>query len=273
MIDAHHHFWQYNTRDFAWLDDNMAKIRRDFLPNDFAPILQKHGFEGSVLVQVNQNEEENRQFLNYAEENPYIKGVVGWIDLLAPDLVEKLMAYQKIKKLKGFRHILQAEKDTFMLNPPFVLGLKLLAKYNFTYDLLIFENQLKSAYHLLKQLPENKIIIDHIAKPNIKNKSIGKWSNYLKNIAQLPNIYIKVSGMVTEADWQHWQKEDFYIYLDYVLAYFGTDRIVYGSDWPVCLVAAAYQEQLAIVQTYFSKLSTSEQTKIFGQNAIDFYKL
>jgi L-fuconolactonase len=273
MIDAHHHFWSYNSEHYAWIDDSMKVIRKDFLPADFGSLLHYFGFEGSVLVQVNQNEEENETFLKYARENDFIKGVVGWIDLRDDSLEKSLEKYTKETKLKGFRHIVQGEPDGFLLQAEFIKGVKLLEKYNYTYDILIKERQLKEALHFIRQLPDNKLIIDHIAKPDIKNKSITRWSNYMKEISKHEKVYVKVSGMVTEADYTHWKKEDFYVYLDHVLEYFGTDRLVYGSDWPVCLVAADYGEQLDILQTYFSGLSEAEQRKIFGENARRFYSL
>lgn len=273
MIDSHHHFWIYDPVSYSWIDESMAVIRKDFTPSDFGPLLHYFGFKGSVLVQVNQTEEENELFLNYAGTNDFIKGVVGWIDLRAENLNERLLPYQNKTKLKGFRHIVQGEPDDFLLQPDFIAGVKKLKDFNYTYDILIYERQLKSALHFVRQLSDNKLVIDHIAKPDIRNKSLNRWSNYMREIASQENVYVKVSGMVTEADFKHWKKEDFFIYLDHVLEYFGPDRIMYGSDWPVCLVAADYAEQWDIVQTYFSRLSRNEQQKIFGENAIRFYSL
>ncbi|WP_341227210.1 amidohydrolase family protein [uncultured Arcticibacterium sp.] len=272
-IDAHQHFWNYNDKDYAWIDDSMSKIRQSFLPADLEPILKQNGFDGSVLIQVNQNEEENIEFLQYADENDFIKAVVSWVDLKSPDLKNRLHYYSTSPKLKGFRHIVQGEPDDFLLDETFTKGVAKLAPLDFTYDILIFERQLNAALKFIRKLPDNKLIIDHIAKPDIKNQSINKWSNYMNAISEHENVYVKVSGMVTEADPQNWKKEDFSIYLDNVLSSFGTKRIVYGSDWPVCLVAGEYEEQLDIVQSYFSKLSQNEQDDIFGLNAQRFYNI
>jgi L-fuconolactonase len=264
MIDSHQHFWRYDTENYGWIDDNMAVIRKDFFPEDFKPILDYYGFEGSVLVQVKHDEAENEEFLQHAEANDFIKGVVCWVDFMAANLQERLQYYKTRPKVKGFRHVAQGEPDDFLTQPAFIEGVKQLNDFDFTYDILIVERQLKSALHFIRQLPESRLIVDHIAKPEIRNKSL---------ISQHQNVYVKVSGMVTEANYSNWKKEDFFIYLDHVLEYFGTDRIVYGSDWPVCLVAAEYGEQLDIVQSYFEKLSKTEQDKIFGGNAKRFYKL
>lgn len=272
-IDAHQHFWYYNATDYAWIDDSMKVIQRDFLPADLEPILQKNGFDGCVLVQVNQTEQENYDFLKFAELYDFIKGVVGWVDFRAENLWERLSYFKQFDKLKGFRHIVQGEPMGFMQQESFIRGVKKLVDFGYTYDILIYPKQLKDALHLVRECPENKFVIDHIAKPDIKNKEISKWSNYMKEIAQHEHVFCKISGMVTEADWQKWKKGDFYIYLDMVLEFFGTDRIMYGSDWPVCLVAGAYEEQLSIVQSYFDKLSKSEKDKLFGENATRFYGL
>lgn len=272
-IDAHQHFWNYNAEDYSWIDDSMSKIRRSFLPEDLEPILRQNGFDGSVLIQVNQNEEENEEFIQYAEQNDFIKAVVSWVDFKSSKLEDRLHYYSTKPKLKGFRHIVQGEPDDFLLDETFTKGVAKLAPLNFTYDILIFERQLKAALKFIRKLPDNKLIIDHIAKPEIKHQSVNKWSNYMNAISEHENVYVKISGMVTEADTQNWKKEDFSIYLDNVLSSFGTKRIVYGSDWPVCLVAATYQEQLDIVQNYFSKLSKTEQADIFGLNAQRFYNI
>lgn len=272
-IDAHQHFWHYNVADYAWIDDSMKTIQRDFLPADLEPILQKNGFDGCVLVQVNQTEQENNDFLKFASLYDFIKGVVGWIDLRADNLEERLSYFKQFAKLKGFRHIVQGEPVGFMQEENFISGVKKLIAFDYTYDILIYPKQLKDALHLVRECPDNKFVIDHIAKPDIKNKEISKWSNYMKEIAQHEHVFCKISGMVTEADWYKWKKEDFYIYLDLVLEFFGTDRIMYGSDWPVCLVAGAYEEQLSIVQSYFDKLSKTEKDKLFGENATRFYGL
>ncbi len=273
MIDAHQHFWKYDPVNYSWIDENMQAIRQDFLPENLGKLLHYHGFKGSVLIQVNQDEAENEWFLKLAEENAFIKGIVGWVNLKAANLDERLNYYHQKPAIKGFRHIVQAEPDDFLLNTEFVQGVEKLKNFDFTYDILIFERQLKSALHFIRKLPENKLIIDHIAKPDIKNKSLSRWSNYMKEIARQENVLVKISGMVTETSYHNWQKEDFFIYLDHVLNCFGTKRILYGSDWPVCLVSATYEEQLDIIESYFDQLSQTEKADIFGENAKRFYNL
>ncbi|WP_259014299.1 amidohydrolase family protein [Emticicia fluvialis] len=272
-IDAHQHFWHYNAKDYDWIDESMKSIQRDFLPADLEPLLNKNGIDGCVLVQVNQSEQENIDFLKFADLYSFIKGVVGWIDLRADNLAERLKYFSQFQKLKGFRHIVQGEPVGFMQQESFIDGVKKLVPFGYTYDILIYPKQLKDALHIVRECPDNKFVIDHIAKPDIKNKEISRWSNYMKEIARHEQVYCKVSGMVTEADWYNWKKEDFYIYLDTVLDCFGTNRLMYGSDWPVCLVAGAYEDQLSIVQSYFEKLTQTEKDKIFGENAVRFYGL
>ncbi|UTA69272.1 amidohydrolase [Emticicia sp. 21SJ11W-3] len=272
-IDAHQHFWHYNAKYYAWIDESMKAIQRDFLPADLEPLLNKNGIDGCVLVQVNQSEQENIDFLKFADLYSFIKGVVGWIDLRADNLAERLKYFSQFQKLKGFRHIVQGEPVGFMQQESFIDGVKKLVPFGYTYDILIYPKQLKDALHIVRECPDNKFVIDHIAKPDIKNKEVSRWSNYMKEIARHEQVYCKVSGMVTEADWYNWKKEDFYIYLDTVLDCFGTNRLMYGSDWPVCLVAGAYEDQLSIVQSYFEKLTQTEKDKIFGENAVRFYGL
>jgi L-fuconolactonase len=273
IIDSHQHFWKYNTQDYTWLDESMSSIRKDFLPEDIEPLLLANGIDGCVCIQVNQTTEETQFLHDLAQKNEFIKGLVGWVDLKSKSIEEELTAYKKLGKLKGFRHIVQAEPIGFMQNSDFIKGIKKLADFDFTYDILIYPSQMKDAIHLAKNCPENRLVIDHLAKPNVRGKEISQWGNYLQKLSEFPNVYCKISGMVTEADWKNWEKEDFFIYLDHVLGSFGVNRILYGSDWPVCLVAAEYDEQLDIVKAYFDKLSETEKSLIFGLNAAKFYKL
>ena len=273
-IDAHQHFWKYNSQRDSWITDDMRVLRADFLPHHLAPLLQQEGFDGCVAVQADQSEEETAFLLQLAEENPFIKGVVGWVDLQSSKVEERLGHFAQAKKLKGLRHIVQAEADEqFMLRPAFMHGISLLQTFNFTYDILIYPAQLPSAEKLVAAFPHQKFIVDHLAKPIIKSGEVEKWEKDLRRLAQHQNVYCKISGMVTEADWQHWNQAHFTPYLDVVTEAFGTHRLVYGSDWPVCLLAATYQQQLGIVQKYFQTFSESEQAQIFGGNAQQFYQL
>jgi L-fuconolactonase len=273
-IDAHNHFWKFDPVRDSWITPAMEVIRRDFLPGEFQETLRHHGFDGCVVVQSDQTEEENEFQLGNAAENPFVKAVVGWVDLRGPKVESRLEYYTTFSRLKGFRHVLQGEADrSLMLRPAFKRGISLLRKYGFTYDILIFPDQLKFAKELVEEFPYQKFVIDHIAKPSIKTKEDGSWHEDIRAIAKHENVYCKISGMVTEADWHHWEKEDFHPYMDTVVDAFGTNRIMYGSDWPVCQVAATYTDMLTIVQEYFSKFSADEQAAFFGGNACTFYNI
>lgn len=273
-VDAHQHFWQFDKQRHAWINDAMHMIQKDFMPEDLQPILEQNNMDGCVLVQVDQTEEENIFQLNNAAQFNFIKGVVGWVDLQADDVEDRLQYYQQYKKMKGFRHILQGEKDrALMLKPAFKHGIGLLNKYAYAYDILIFPDQLKYAYELVKAFPDQRFVIDHIAKPYIKDQKIDEWREDMFLFKSCANVYCKISGMVTEADWQQWKQEDFTPYLDAVVETFGTNRIMFGSDWPVCLVAASYERMLGLVQNYFGSFSKDEQAAFFGGNAINFYGL
>jgi L-fuconolactonase len=273
-IDAHQHFWHFNPVRDAWITEgSMSAIRRDFLPDDLAPILQKNGFDGCVAVQADSSEEETQFLLALAAQNPFVKGVVGWIDLTTENLSQRLEAFQQFPKLKGFRHILQGEKPEFMRTPQFTEGVRLLGKKGFTYDILVFPKHLKAVKVFLKQLPNQPFVIDHIAKPYIKKGLIKEWAKDIRQIAKHENVYCKLSGMVTEADWNSCKEENFTPYLDVIFDAFGTDRLMYGSDFPVCLVAGTYEKQLAIIDNYISgrdaihRVSITQDVQI--QDAID----
>jgi len=273
-IDAHQHFWKYNPVRDSWITDDMAVIKKDLLPHDLEKILQQNNFDGSVVVQSGQSEEENEFQLKNAAENDFIKGIVGWVDLRANDLEERLAYYRSFKKIKGFRHVLQAEaKRDLMLTPEFMNGISKLKAFGFTYDILIFHDQVQYIPQFVSAFPNQKFVIDHIAKPNIRDKKIEDWGKGIKKIARYENVYCKISGMVTEADWHSWAAEDFTPYLDIIVNNFGIQRIMYGSDWPVCLLAGSYEKMLSIVRNYFSSYSKDEQDLFFGENATQFYEL
>jgi L-fuconolactonase len=273
-IDSHQHFWKYDPIRDSWITEEMSVIRKDFLPTDLKPLLQQNKIDGCVIVQSDQSEIENDFQLNNAVQHSFIKGVVGWIDLCSPNVEQSLEFYSGFHLMKGFRHVLQGEKDrAFMLRPDFKNGISLLNKYNFSYDILIFPDQLGYTLELVKAFPEQRFVIDHVAKPYIKDKKIDEWKKDMKAIADCKNVYCKVSGMVTEADWKNWKKEDLTPYMDMVTEAFGVQRIMFGSDWPVCLVASSYDKWVETVQTYFASFSSSEQELVFGGNAIKFYNL
>jgi L-fuconolactonase len=273
-IDAHQHFWNYDEIRDSWITNEMSAIRKDFLPEHFQPILKENGFDGCVAVQADQSEKETGFLLGLAAKNDFIKGVVGWVDLHTENIEERLEYYKQFKKLKGFRHILQGEKDrAYMLRSEFARGIKALQRFNYTYDILIFPDQLQYTRNFVESFPEQKFVVDHLAKPCIKDKKIDGWKEDIQQLAQYKNVYCKMSGMVTEAGWQSWEQKDFIPYMDVVINAFGTDRIMFGSDWPACLVAANYSEVVHIVKDHFSAFTQNEQDKFFGQNAIEFYNL
>ena len=273
-IDAHHHLWKFDPVRDSWITDEMAAIQKDFLPEDFKLVLQRNGFDGSVVVQTDQSVAENELLLNHANANDFIKGVVGWIDLQSKKVEDRLGAYAHSKKIKGFRHVLQSEADRrLMLRSAFMNGISMLARFGFTYDILIFADQLQYIPEFVSAFPNQKFVIDHIAKPGIKNKEIDLWKKEMRDVAKHQNVWCKISGMVTEADWKNWKQQDFVPYLDVIVEAFGTKRIMYGSDWPVCLVAASYENVLDVVEQYFSAFSENERQLFFGENAIQFYNL
>jgi len=273
-IDAHQHFWHFDPVRDAWITPDMAAIRRDFLPADLQPILQQYRLDGCVVVQSDQTPAENAFQLANADAHDFIKGVVGWVDLQADNVAGRLDYYQQFAKLKGFRHVLQGEADrALMLRPAFQRGIGELGPRGFTYDLLILPDQLGYAAELVAAFPNQPFVVDHIAKPPIKAQEIDAWMRDIRHLAAHENVCCKVSGMVTEADWQHWEPEDFRPYLDVVFAAFGPQRVLYGSDWPVCNVAGGYARAIGILEDYLRPFSATEQAQFWGDNAVRFYGL
>ncbi len=273
MIDAHQHFWKYDPIRDSWITDEMKIIRRDFLPEHFAPILKENKIDGCVAVQADQSESETEFLLDLAKQNSFIKGVVGWVDLLSAKINEQLDYFLQFKMLKGFRHILQAEPKGFMMQKKFLFGLSQLEKHNFTYDILIYNHQLSEAIDLVARFPNQKFVVDHFAKPAIRQNGFESWSKEIGRLASFENVCCKLSGFTTEADWHTWKPQHFTPYFDFALQHFSAKRLFYGSDWPVCLASSTYKNQLNVVEEYISKLSTSEKKQIMGGNAIDFYNL
>lgn len=273
-IDAHQHFWSYHPLAHAWIGEDMAALRRDFQPRDLQPVLHQHGFQGSILVQVEETPAETALLLDQARRHDFIKGVVGWVDLRARDLEAQLDLLHLEPRLKGFRDILQGPvQPARMLEPAFIRGLGQLRRYGFSYDLLVYAPQLPQVSKLVHHFPDQPFVLDHLGKPEIKNQDHAGWQRQIKSLAEQENVCCKISGLVTEADWQHWRPADFRPYLDTVVEAFGPQRLLYGSDWPVCLVAASYPQVLSLVQDYFASFSTHEQELIFGGNASRFYRL
>ena len=273
-IDAHQHFWKYDPEKHEWINDKMSVLKHDYLPEMLKMELTSQGINGSVAVQADQSEAENEFLLNLASKNDFIKGVVGWVDLKSPGVEEKLAEYSKDPLIKGFRHVLQDEPDpAFILDKQFQHGLSHLDKYGFTYDILIFPHQMASALKVVENHPYQKFVIDHISKPDIKHRKMDEWISQINAFGTFENVYCKISGMVTEADWFSWQNNDFEPYLDIVFEAFGPERLMYGSDWPVCLLAAKYDQVKGITDKYIEKLSPAEQAQVMGLTAIDFYNI
>jgi L-fuconolactonase len=273
-IDAHQHFWKFDPVRDAWIDESMKRIQRDFYPQDLKPLLDTHGFDGCVLVQTDQSDAETEFLLSLAWQYPFIKGIVGWIDLQADDISERLAQSAHNKVLKGFRHVLQGEAQRdFMLRPEFMRGIAELQRYGYTYDILVYPDQLPFVKKFVANFPNQPFVIDHLAKPYIKNREIDAWRTDMRDIAAFPNVYCKVSGMVTEADLEMWKAPELTPYIDVVVEAFGVQRLMFGSDWPVCLLAAEYAEVVGIVKDYFASYSKSEQELVFGTTASRFYKL
>jgi L-fuconolactonase len=273
-IDSHQHFWRYDAARDGWITDEMAVLKRDFLPDDLIPELKTNDVTGCVAVQADQSEQETTFLLELGNRFDEIKGVVGWVDLRSPELARRLEYFSQFEKLRGFRHVVQAEPDDrFMLREDFVAGVSSLLRLNFTYDILIYPKQLPAAIELAGKFPEQRFVIDHMAKPLIRSQMISPWEKQIRAIAANPNVYCKLSGMVTEADWRNWRESDFTRYLDVVFDAFGPDRLMFGSDWPVCLLAGGYQRVKELVANYIRDFPAEQQEKILGLNAINFYGL
>lgn len=273
-IDSHQHFWKFDAVRDSWIDETMYLIRRHFGPEDLKPILNKYNITGCVAVQADQSEAETEFLLRCATGNDFVKGVVGWIDLQSENISVRLEHYHEFNLIKGYRHVLQGEPDrALMLNPKFMRGIDALKNYNLTYDILIFPDQLGYANQFVKAFPDQKFVIDHIAKPDIKHRNIDKWAKAIRSLGQHENVFCKISGMITEAEWEGWTISDFNPYLDVVFEAFGTKRVMFGSDWPVCNLAGGYDQVMLMLKHYISKLSATEQESFWGLNAINFYKL
>ncbi|WP_190811462.1 amidohydrolase [Flagellimonas sp. S3867] len=274
IIDSHQHFWKYDPVRDAWIDDSMMAIRRDFLPSDLKSILEMNGVDGCIAVQADQSEEETQFLLDCAEKNNFVKGVVGWVNLLQDNVEERLECFASNKLLKGVRHIVQAEPDlNFMLREDFQSGISCLGKYGLMYDILIYPHQLPAAIELSRKFPNQKFVLDHIAKPQISKGMDLQWKQNINTLSEVPNVYCKLSGMITETSSFKWDEAEFYPFMETVLEAFGTDRVLYGSDWPVCLVAGTYKNVLSIVTNFVQQLSPTEQRNIMGLNAVRFYNL
>ncbi len=273
-IDSHQHFWQYHAQRHAWITDDMQVLRRHYMPADAWPIMQEAGVFACVAVQADQSDEETAFLLQLADEHNFIKGVVGWIDLTAANIDEQLAHYSGMPLLKGFRHIVQSEPDdNFLLRSDIKRGIQALAAHNYAYDILIFPKQLPAAIQFAKLHDDMRLVIDHGAKPDIKRGVTDEWKLQMHAFADMEHVYCKISGLITEADWQHWQPEQIIKVIDELLEIFGPHRLMFGSDFPVCQLAATYKTVVDLVANHVQKLSATEQQAIMCGTAQSFYQL
>ena len=273
-IDSHQHFWKYDPLIHSWINDDMAVIRHDFLPDQLATLLVENEVEGCIAVQAEHTAHENDFLLDISHTHDFVKGVVGWVDLESAGVVGELCKLANFSKVKGVRHILQGEEQRdLMLKKSFLNGIHYLEELNFTYDILVLSDQLQFIPKFVSKFPNQRFVLDHMGKPLIKSGHISRWKKHMEAIAQRENVYCKISGLLTEANLKEWKKEDFTPYLDVVVEAFGTKRIMYGSDWPVCLAGGNYEQALGVVASYFGSFSDDEQELFFRKNAIDFYRI
>jgi L-fucono-1,5-lactonase len=274
FIDAHQHFWIYSPTEYEWINDSMSTLRRDFLPDDLKPELDKNNFHGSVAVQARQTLEETLWLLELAETSPLILGVVGWADLRSPDIRSQLKLLARNPKLVGIRHIVQSEPDDrFLLQPDFLRGIAALEEFDLAYDILIYTKHLPVATEFVERFPRQRFVLDHLAKPSIKSGNMDSWADGIRYLAEFPNVFCKLSGLVTEADWQNWKPEQILPYLDVAFESFGAERLMIGSDWPVCLVAASYARTVQVVTTYLLEKEPDHREAVLGGNAQRFWQL
>lgn len=274
IIDTHHHFWKYSEAEYGWISDEMKTIRRDFLPADLKKTLDDAGVSGAVSVQARTTVEESDWLLSMAEKHDFLRGVVGWVPLTEADVEKHLERLAQHKKFKGVRHVIQGEPDdNYILRPDFNAGVKKLLKFKLRYDILIFEKHLKPSIRFVDQHPNQTFILDHVAKPKIKERILSPWREDMIELGKRPNVYCKLSGMITEADWKKWSSADLAPYLDTALQAFGPKRLMFGSDWPVMLVAGQYKPWVELVKQTIKRYSTAEQEQILSKNAIQAYGL
>jgi L-fuconolactonase len=274
MIDAHHHLWKYNPEEYGWMDDSMSVLKRDYLPANLEPELEKARVKGTVVVQARQCLEETRWLLEQAEANPFIKGVVGWVDLRSPDLESQLEEFATHPKMVGVRHVVHDEADDeFMLQAGFMKGIARLEEYKLVFDLLLFPKHLVYASELVNAFPRQRFVLDHLGKPLIKAGQMEPWKTDIEQVAANTNVWCKISGMVTEACHDHWEINDFIPYMEVVKNSFGPERIMLGSDWPVCKLAGGYEEVMNIPLIFSRHMKANEQERVLRMNAIECYQL
>lgn len=274
VIDAHQHFWKYDPQGHSWIGDSMSVLKRDFLPADLAPILGSNRVDGTIAVQAQTSSAETEFLLSLAQSSKKIFGVVGWINLASTNIETQLQSYAGHPKLCGFRHVAQDEPDDrYLLRDDVLHGIQAIGETKFTYDLLVYPRQLPAAIELIARCPNQKFVLDHCGKPLIKSQQLELWSSQIRELAKFPHVCCKLSGLITEADWHSWQPADLRPYLDLVVEAFGPSRLMFGSDWPVCLLAGDYRAVKDLIETYARQFSQRERELIFGGVAAQFYGL
>ena len=272
-LDSHVHFWKYSKNDLPWIDNSMKILQKDYLPQDIELTLKRNHVDGCIAVQAAQAEVETRFLAELANTNAFIKGVVGWADLTAKNIEEKLSELKQYPSIVGIRHIVQSEPDDFLYDEGFRNGISLLKEFGYTYDLLIYPRQLKPAADFVRAFPEQVFILDHCGKPDVKKREINEWKSGITDLAMFPNVFCKVSGLVTEANWKSWSPAEFYPYLDIVFQAFGTQRLLFGSDWPVMLVSGIYVQWKSLLEKYMENYLEEERDDVFGLNAARVYNV
>ena len=273
-IDSHHHFWKYSEEEYPWIGDSMAALRRDFLPAHLKAEIAALGIDGVVSVQARQTVGETEWLLSLADGNDFIKGVVGWVPLAEPGVRDAVAKFAANRKLRAVRHVVQDEPDDrFILGADFNRGVSVLKDFGLVYDILIFERQLVPSIEFVDRHPQQVFVLDHIAKPRIGDNAIEPWRANIRELARRPNVFCKVSGMVTEADWKTWSEKQLRPYFDVVIEAFGPRRLMFGTDWPVCLAASGYARWVDVVRKFASGISAEEQEWLFGKTAVLAYGL
>jgi len=274
LIDSHQHFWNVGRFDYPWMSSDLGVLYRDYLPDDLTPILVANGVEKTVLVQASNSVEESRWLLELAREHEFIAGVVGWVDLMSPKVTAQLQELTAHPKFKGVRHLVESEPaDDWLVQPAVLSGLRELSRHGLSYDLLVHTRHLKYVLRVVESCPELAFVIDHLAKPPVAKNEINEWSAALKPVAAYPNVHCKLSGLVTEANWSSWQTDDLRPFVDFALELFGLERLIFGSDYPVCLLATSYDRVLDAFQEILKGLSDAGRQQIFSKNAARFYRL
>jgi len=273
QVDTHVHFWKYNKKRDAWITNEMRVLQQDYLPHTLVQTLRRNEIDGCVAVQADQSEVETLFLMELSKTHDIIKGVVGWVDLQNENIEERLQYFAQFPVIKGWRHVAQSEPDDFLLRKDFQRGVATLQSRGYTYDILIYHHQLKPALEFISRFPDQKFVIDHCAKPGIAHKKIDEWKSLMEEVAKHPNVYCKLSGLFTEAKWKEWSPGEFYPYLDVVFDAFGTNRLMFGSDWPVILLSGIYVQWKSLLEKYMENFEEEDRGKVFGENAVEFYGL